>query len=175
MINNKGIELIKHFESLHDGDLTLIGLQPKMCPAGIWTAGYGHALRTTDNTRFLKGAVDKAEAYRQCTEMFHLASESDAELLLHTDLQKFSNNVLDKTKGITLTDNQLAALVSFNYNCGDGNFAASTLLKKVNMGKFKEASSEFLKWDKATVNGVKKVLHGLTLRRIAESSLFMEV
>ena len=35
--SQKGINLIKYFESLHDGDLTEIGLQPKMCPAGIWT------------------------------------------------------------------------------------------------------------------------------------------
>ena len=32
-----GISLIKHFEGLHDGDLKKIGLQPKKCPAGIWT------------------------------------------------------------------------------------------------------------------------------------------
>ena len=41
----KGIELIKSFESLHDGDLSKIGLQPKMCPAQIWTEGYGRAMR----------------------------------------------------------------------------------------------------------------------------------
>ena len=35
----KGIDLIKEFESLHDGDLKQVGLQPKMCPAGIWTEG----------------------------------------------------------------------------------------------------------------------------------------
>ena len=43
--NNEGIKLIKDFESLHDGDLTLIGLQPKMDPIGIWTEGYGRAMR----------------------------------------------------------------------------------------------------------------------------------
>lgn len=37
MINEAGISLIKEFESLHDGDLSVIGLQPKQCPAGIWT------------------------------------------------------------------------------------------------------------------------------------------
>ena len=39
-VNKEGIVLVKHFESLHDGDLTMIGLQPKLCPAGIWKAGY---------------------------------------------------------------------------------------------------------------------------------------
>jgi len=27
----KGKELIKYYEGLHDGDLSLIGLQPKLC------------------------------------------------------------------------------------------------------------------------------------------------
>jgi lysozyme len=35
--SNVGIQLIQEFESLHDGDLTMIGLQPKMDPVGIWT------------------------------------------------------------------------------------------------------------------------------------------
>jgi lysozyme len=43
--SNVGIQLIQEFESLHDGDLTMIGLQPKMDPIGIWTEGYGHAMR----------------------------------------------------------------------------------------------------------------------------------
>lgn len=30
-------QLIKHYESLHDGDLSAIGLQPKMDCLGIWT------------------------------------------------------------------------------------------------------------------------------------------
>lgn len=42
--SENGIILIKHYESLHDGDLSRIGLQPKMCPAGYWTEGYGHAI-----------------------------------------------------------------------------------------------------------------------------------
>ena len=52
--SNIGIELIKEFESLHDGDLSIIGLQPKMCPAGIWTEGYGHAMRDNKGN-FIKG------------------------------------------------------------------------------------------------------------------------
>ena len=51
-----GINLIKHFEGLHDGDLKEIGLQPKKCPAGIWTQGYGSAMRDK-NGNFLKGNV----------------------------------------------------------------------------------------------------------------------
>jgi GH24 family phage-related lysozyme (muramidase) len=44
MINNNGLQLEEHYESLNDGDLTLIGLQPKMDCCGIWTEGWGHAM-----------------------------------------------------------------------------------------------------------------------------------
>jgi len=44
-ISKQGIELIKFFESLHDGNLSKIGLQPKLCPANIVTIGYGRALK----------------------------------------------------------------------------------------------------------------------------------
>lgn len=34
-MNDNLIKLISHYESLHDGDLKMIGLQPKMDPVGI--------------------------------------------------------------------------------------------------------------------------------------------
>jgi lysozyme len=173
-INQKGIDLIKHFESLHDGDLTKIGLQPKQCPAGIWTIGYGHALKTTDKTRFLKGSADKAEAYRQAAEVYHMMTEEDAEELLRSDLEIYANNVRYATRKAPLTENEFAAVVSFDYNCGDGNLKVSTLLKKILAGDDAGAANEFLKWDKATVNGKKVVLRGLTLRREAERALYLE-
>ena len=43
--SERGIQLIKFFESLHDGDLSKIGLQPKLCPADVVTIGYGHAVK----------------------------------------------------------------------------------------------------------------------------------
>jgi lysozyme len=174
-INQKGIDLIKHFESLHDGDLTKIGLQPKQCPAGIWTIGFGHALKTTDKSRFLKGSADKKEAYRQSVEVFHMMTEEDAEALLNIDLQVYADNVTRAIRGkIELSENEFAAVVSFDYNCGDGNLKVSTLLKKILAGDDAGAADEFLKWNKATVNGKKVVLRGLTLRRQAERALYLE-
>lgn len=173
-MNQAGIDLIKHFESLHDGDLTLIGLQPKMCPAQIWTSGYGHALMSADGTRFLKGSADKNEAYRIAKDDLRLNNEHDAENLLRADLVKFEESVLRLTRGVDLNENQLAALVSFAYNCGTANLNVSTLLKRILAKDFKSAADEFLKWDKATVNGKKVALKGLTLRRAAERELFLK-
>ena len=49
-----GRDLIIHYEQLHDGDLTKIGLQPKMECSSIWTIGYGHALKDV-NGKWLTG------------------------------------------------------------------------------------------------------------------------
>ena len=82
-----GISLIKFYESLHDGDLKKIGLQPKMCPAGIWTVGYGHALRDIDGT-WLKGVA----GYQRILEIYpdlETITIEEAEELLEEDLEFF--------------------------------------------------------------------------------------
>jgi len=58
-VTSKTVELIKYFEGLHDGDLKRIGLQPKMCPSGVWTEGYGRAMRDA-NGKFIKGELRKS-------------------------------------------------------------------------------------------------------------------
>ncbi len=110
MICNRAIDLIKHFESLHDGDLSVIGLQPKQCPAGIWTVGFGRALRTLNGTRFLKGEADKAQAYERFPEL----TEQQAAKLLAFDLEKFELDVKRFVK-VELNENQRGALTSFAY------------------------------------------------------------
>ena len=72
---------------------------------------------------------------------------------------------------VPLTANQFDALVSFCYNCGEGNLAKSTLLKRVNAGDHDGAATEFHKWNKA--GG--KVLAGLTRRRASESLLYQGI
>ena len=65
----------------------------------------------------------------------------------------------------TEPDRRIAALTSFAYNCGLGNYRISTLRRRVNQGDWPEAAKEILKWDKAAG----KRLPGLTRRRKAES------
>jgi lysozyme len=72
---------------------------------------------------------------------------------------------------VPLTAHQYDALVSFCYNCGEGNLAKSTLLKCVNRGDHKQAAEEFKKWNK----GGGKVLAGLTRRRASESLLYQGI
>jgi lysozyme len=165
-INQDGISLIKNFESLHDGDLKQVGLQPKMCPAQIWTVGWGHAIVDPVTRKFLRGSVDKDRAY----SLYPAMTEREAELLLQRDLDAFSASVRKLVKS-KINDNQFSALVSFAYNLGAGNLQKSTLLKKVNVNPSDVTiAGEFAKWNKS--GGV--VLNGLTRRRKAESDLYFK-
>ena len=104
---------IKYFESIHDGNLTKIGLQPKLCPAGIWTVGWGHALYF--NGKPLKVAdFDMIEKY---FPQFSNMSLEQADALFEDDLVKFENLVNTKLK-VQVTQNEFDALISFSWNCG---------------------------------------------------------
>ena len=162
-ICQEAIDLIKEFESLHDGDLSKIGLQPKLCPSGVATVGWGHAL-LNDSGEFLRGKEGLKEAYH----LYGSLSEKDAEALLAQDLAEFAIGV-NKLVEVYLTDKQFGACVSLAYNIGLPAFKNSTVLRKVNSGDFKEAADAFLLWNKA--NG--KVLAGLVRRRKAERLLFL--
>lgn len=158
----KGINLIKKYESLHDGDSSVIGLQPKLCPSGIWTVGWGRALIHPVTGEFLR-AKDKALAYK----LFPALTEEQAEKMLYEDL-KFREVVVNKLK-LNINQNQFDALVSFVYNVGSGNFLSSTLLKRIIINSNDpDIANQFMRWNKA--GG--KVLLGLTRRRQAESDLY---
>jgi lysozyme len=86
-------------------------------------------------------------------------------------LNKFLNALIGLSPSLLKANsNQIAALLSFIYNVGIGNYKISTLRKKINKGEYYEASLEFAKWNKA--NG--KVMNGLTKRRKAEANLLLE-
>lgn len=165
MINDAGIAIIKEFESLHDGNLAQIGLQPKLCPAGIWTVGYGHALRDSTG-HFLRGESNKYLAYKQYRDMTALQAIN----LLQEDLEEYCH-LVSKAVTVPITDNQYAALVSFTYNVGYNSLRTSTLLRLLNQKEYAKAAEQFLVWNKS--GG--KVLRGLTRRREAERLLFLTV
>jgi len=150
-----GIQLIKDFESLHDGDLDKIGLQPKKCPAGIWTEGYGRAMRNS------KGEFVKGNARPIST----INTRAEAELALAQDLKVFENIVMRNIK-IKLTQNQFDALVSYVYNTG----GSETLYKLINQSAPKPQIKKWFETKYITADGVK--LQGLVLRRKAESNLY---
>lgn len=148
-----GIDLIKHFEGLHDGDLRVIGLQPKKCPAGIWTEGYGIAMRDKNGIFFRGNTMPKAT----------VKTEFGAEIALKNILSVYENIVIKKITR-QLKQNEFDALVSFTYNTG----GSKTLFEMVN------SKNPLLKswWVSHYITGGGKKLNGLIARRKSEAKLY---
>ncbi|QBY46813.1 lysozyme (plasmid) [Arsenophonus nasoniae] len=128
--------MITHFEGLR--------LKPYFDGGGILSVCYGH----TGND------IERNRTYTQ----------KDCDKWLDDDLRVVKRYVdpLVKVNINTLTQ---AALYSFAYNVGVGNFAKSTLLKKLNADDRKGACDEMKRW--VYVKG--EVWKGLMTRREIES------
>lgn len=144
-VNQKGLELIKEFEGFRS--------KAYLCPAGVWTVGYGHTSAAGEPKVGRMTSVTKAEA----------------EKILRNDLVQFEQAV-DAAVRVELNSNQFSALVSFCYNVGAGAFRSSSVLKAVNKKQWNEVPRRLALWNK----GGGRVLPGLVRRRAAESTLFME-
>lgn len=145
-IGNKGLDLIKGFESLR--------LDVYRCPAGIPTVGWGHVVLPGEPF-VLKQKISLDEAVS----------------LLRKDLEKFEKCVNSAVK-VSINQNQFDALCSLCFNIGVAAFSGSSLVRALNSGNYTLAGEKFLAWNKATVKGKLTVLRGLTRRREAERELF---
>lgn len=161
------IELIKSFEGIPDGDPATVNIDAYLCPAGVWTIGWGHAIM--DGGAQLKGAANKARARALYPGGI---TRAQAEALLAGDLIPRAASVSSLLK-VPVDDGQFGALIALVFNIGVGNLQASTLLRKLNAGDMAGAAEQFLAWDKARVGGVLKALAGLTRRRRAERAMFL--
>jgi lysozyme len=162
-MNSNLIELIKHYESLNDGDLTEIGLQPKMDCEGNWTEGYGSLVLYKGKK--IVGAANKEVAYN----FSRIKTEAEAEVQLEQRINEFANNV-DSLK-LNLKPNERDALIDFSYNVGFHNLENSVLLSLIRKGITTPSliTGRFLTWNHC--GG--KVLRGLTARRQTEATLYL--
>lgn len=142
-ISQRGIDLVKHFEGLY--------LKAYVCPAGVWTIGYGYTGKKHDD-----GTVRGGQEI----------SEATAERLLAEDLNTKYGPAVERLVKVPLEQHQFDALVSFHFNTGA--LGRSTLLKKLNMGDYEGAAAEFDRWTR----GGGRVLPGLVRRRRSERRLF---
>jgi GH24 family phage-related lysozyme (muramidase) len=94
-------------------------------------------------------------------------TEQQAQRLLQQDLQPIREQVEELVK-VPLSVEQREALVSFVWNVGIGTFKGSSLLAKLNEGRYEEVPNELRRWTR--VGGV--ALPGLEARREAEISLW---
>ena len=150
-------DLIKAFEGCHN--------TPYLCPAKLWTIGYGHVLYP-EQARL---KADQRPSYPLKPEHNRVWDADEIDALLAADLQRFQDGVSRLCPASDDSQPQFDALVSFAFNVGLGNLQSSTLRMKYNRGEYTGAADEFLKWRKS--NGV--VLRGLERRREAERALFL--
>lgn len=162
-ISEVGLNLIKHYESLHDGDLSRIGLQPKQCPAGVWTIGYGHAV-TNENGAFLRGEA----GYKKLLQLYphwETMTIKEAEDLLAEDMIKFEKQVNNSLK-IAVPQNQFDALVSHTFNTG----GSDNLFSLINGSSPLQMIIDWFTNHYITANGIPKL--GLKYRRKSEALLY---
>lgn len=135
-----GIELIKGHEALR--------LTSYLCPAGVWTIGWGHT---------------GADVHKGMT-----ITRQEAEALLRQDLV-YTEAVVTAAVKVPLAPAQFDALVSFVFNVGAEAFRKSTLLRKLNAGNYDAVPAELARWNK----GGGRVLAGLVRRRKEEAELWV--
>lgn len=85
------------------------------------------------------------------------------------DLIKHDKQLMSVVKVPFKSDYQHAAMLSFVYNAGIGNFSSSTMLKRLNTGNYGGACLELTRW----IYAKGKKLNGLVTRRTKEYQFCM--
>lgn len=142
MIPELLLDLIKRFEGCK--------LKAYLCPAGVWTCGWGATGKDVTPTTVWNQA--KADArLNQDAETFLIAASNESPVLWFDERKQ-------------------SAIADFCFNLGMSRYKASTLKRKVNAGDWEGAQEELQKW----VWGGGRKLPGLILRRQAEALLLKD-
>jgi lysozyme len=129
--------LIRRFEGCR--------LMPYICPAGVWTCGWG-----STGADVFPG--------RPWTQAY-------ADARLERDAVRFAMQTAILCPA--LDGNILCAIADFSYNLGIGRLKASTLRRRLNAEDWTGAQTELRKW----VWAAGRKLPGLVLRREAEAGM----
>lgn len=139
-IGEAGLDLIKNFEGCR------LEAYKALPTEKYWTIGWGH--------------------YGPEVRPGDKLTQAEADAMLVVDCQRFANAV-DNPANVQLTaqlnSNQRDALISFAFNCGEGNLR--TLCKNRSLPQIRDALSLY-------VRSGGKPLVGLQRRRAAEQALF---
>ena len=148
--------------------------RPYLCPAHIWTIGYGHVLYQ-EQIRLPVVRVEGKETPMIRKEMplkpedNRVWTKTEIDELFRTDVGTFERGVLRLVPGVVGRQGSFDALVSISYNFGLGNLQRSTIRMRANRGDWAGAAEAFMVWTK----GGGKVLPGLVKRREAEKALLL--
>lgn len=150
MLSKRGLELIKKFEGLGDGNPKTSILEPYQDQVGVWTIGYG-------NTYLLDGT--------RVTKSTKAITQAEAEAMLLKSLATVYEPQVRKDITVQLTQNQYDACVSFCFNLG----SMREVGKAINNGTI--TRDIWLKY----VYAKGKKLPVLVARRNKEADLFYEI
>ena len=147
--------------------------KPYLCPAHIWTIGYGHVLYQEQ----IRLPMIRKEGYQgMIRKEFPLAPQhnkiwTDEEIhqLFAGDVEPTERGVLRLVPRVAGRQGAFDALVSFAFNAGLGNLQRSQIRMKANRGDWEGAAEALMDWTKG--GGV--VLPGLVKRRQAERELML--
>ncbi len=164
-LSHAGAELMHKYEGCRN--------RPYLCPAHIWTIGYGHVLY---QQQIRLPMVKKEGESVQIRKEYPLAegdnrvwSKEEINALFATDVSSFERGVLRLVPGVSGRQGAFDALVSFAFNAGLGNLQRSQIRIKANRGEWQAAADALMDWTK----GGGRVLPGLVKRREAERALFL--
>ena len=168
-LSKVGADLMHRFEGCRN--------KPYLCPADIWTIGYGHVLYPEQIRLPMVRPPGKTKAdipmirkeYPLKPEDNRVWTKEEINQLFADDVASFERGVLRLVPGVVGRQGAFDALVSISFNFGLGNLQRSTIRMKANRGDWEGAAEAFMAWTK----GGGKVLPGLVKRREAERVLFL--
>lgn len=144
-------ELCRRFEGF--------SAKPYLCPAGVWTIGYGSTYYANGN-KVTKDDPPIDRAYAERLLMHELVHTYAPGAIRHCPIL-LTCAIQNKDWG------KLNAIVDFCYNLGVGRLQTSTLKRKINQQDWDGAVEQLKLW----IRGGGKVLRGLVIRRNAEAAL----
>jgi lysozyme len=165
-LSKAGEDLMHRYEGFRN--------KPYLCPAHIWTIGYGHVLYQEQIRLPVVRVPDKhtpmiRKEMPLKPEDNRVWSKEEINELFRVDVESFERGVLRLVPGCVGRQGSFDALVSISYNFGLGNLQRSTIRMRANRGDWEGAADAFRVWTK----GGGKVLPGLVKRREAEIALFL--
>jgi lysozyme len=98
---------------------------------GVWTIGVGHT---------------SAAGLPKVTSTLKITAE-ECDAIFARDLVKYEKTVNEAVK-VPITQTEFDALVSLCFNIGQGGFAKSTVVRRLNAKDRKGAAAAFMMWNK---------------------------
>ncbi len=147
--------------------------RPYLCPAQIWTVGWGRVLYQEQirlpvvRVGDYQGMIRKEFPLRP--EDNRAWTKDEIEELFSEDVASFERGALRLSPNLVGRQGAFDAVVSFSFNAGLGNYQRSTIRMKNNRGDFEGAADAFMAWTK----GGGRELPGLAKRRKDERALFL--